>query len=671
MIYPLFEQYQLLEYKGDNKTILALKSKYIRHLLSKKTKYVVDLQADIKKQKPLNLLINRSDYGAIIESLNNIKGKRKVFIKCLPFNSIDQGKYIPVYDTDRVDISDEQNEYLIKNFMFQPIFLKENHEIKIGEVNKNFLNQQFKTKDTVNRVKITHLLGETNNHFHVAYKNNQFFLKKSDPDLDHPFYSLVNDVELDVEYYNQLCQWPEWVENNYKLKDHQIYAIKSILYHKKFAIFDRAGTGKTILSIVAALASGADKILVVTQLNLKDQWIDFIEYFGQSVSSFYNDMDELDVFAKFHVIHYNQLDNERGKKKPKYDFYQYKYDFIIADEAHGVKNIVGVRGKYISKLINQPHCKYTVPLTASPFEINEHVYEIFHNFGIDANGMIPVDEYNFQKRIDKQNDFKIRYAKGVMMKRNGRTFVSTFGDSNTHELAQRIKYYHLCRTSLDIEGFPDLNVYNLNLKLNAVEKSKYNLYKKELKEHYAKLKEKNKNNEYQINEELPTLVKIREFLAEIATKETINLARSKVKEGEKIIIFTHYQSEFDIITQYLADEAVWVHVNKANRWMRKDNQEILKVFKTSKDKNILVGNITTAGTGLNIPEADTCILNTPNWANGEHMQSMSRPRRLNRKDPVSVYVFVIKDTEIQKVYDVNERKRKNNNILLGLPEDFH
>lgn len=673
--YPLFEQYQLIEYEGSNSMINALKAKYFKHFFSKEQHRLSDLELNVKKRKPINLLINKADYSTIINTLKNIKGRKKYFIKCITHSKIEQGKYIPVFKEDYTILTDEQNEYLLKNFMFQPIKLKENHKIKVGEINKIFLKQQFKTEKNIDKISIDYLIGETDNHFHVSYKDNQFFLKKDDQSLEHPFYSLVNQVEFDADYYNNLCKWPEWVENNYKLKNHQIYAIKSILYHKKFAIFDRAGTGKTILSIVAALASGAEKILIVTQLNLKHQWLEFIEYFNQSVSSFYNDIEDLDVFSKFHVIHYNQLDEDSKKKKhkydfcPKYDFKQFKYDFIIADEAHEAKNLTGIRGQHLSKLIDTPHCKYAVPLTASPFENNEQVYNIFHNYSIPANNMIPINEYNWDIKKEKLNDFKLRYCSGQYRKSGDKVFVTSMGDSNTHELAQRLKYSFLCRTSIDIKGFPELIINDLVFKMDAVSKSEYNRYKKELKEHYAKMKAKNEN--MMVNEDLPIFSKIREFLAKKAADQTINLARSLVKSEKKVIIFTHFQSEFDMITQYLPDEAVWVHVNKANRWKRKNNVDIIKEFKTSDTKNIIVGNIKTLGTGQNIPQADVAILNSPNWAYGEHMQSMSRPRRLNRKEPVEVYFWMIKDTEIEKVFEVNERKRKNTNILLGLPEDFY
>lgn len=673
--YPLFEQYQLIEYQGTNNMIRVLKSKYINHLVSKSQMRINDLEANVKRQKPINLLINKADYPTIIETLNNIKGRKKYYIKCITHSKVEKGKYIPVFKEDHLMLTDEQNEYLLKNFMFEPISLKENHSIKVGQINKEFLKTQFKTDKNINEVSLDYLLGETDNHFHVSYKNKQFFLKKSDKDLEHPVYSLVNNIEFDPSYYNELCQWPEWVENKYELKDHQIYAIKSILYHKKFAIFDRAGTGKTILSIVAALASGADKILIATQLNLKHQWIEFIEYFNQSVSSFHNDIENLDVFAKFHVIHYNQLDEDSKKKKnkyhfcPKYDFKQFNYDFIIADEAHEAKNLTGIRGQHLSKLIDTPHCKYAVPLTASPFENNEQVYNVFHNYSIPANNMIPINEYNWDIKKEKLNDFKIRYCSGQFRKKGDKVFVTTMGDSNTHELAQRLKYSFLCRTSLDIKGFPDLVINDLVFNMDMVSRSEYNRYKKELKEHYAKMKAKNQN--MMVNEDLPMFSKIREFLAKKAADQTISLARSLVKEGKKVIIFTHFQSEFDMITQYLPDEAVWVHVTKANRWKRKENVEIINEFKHSESKNIIIGNIKTLGTGQNIPQADVAILNSPNWAYGEHMQSMSRPRRLNRKKPVDVYFWMIRDTEIEKVFEVNERKRKNTNILLGLPEDFY
>lgn len=671
MEYPTFENYQLLDYQGSNRLILKLKTLWLNNLIRLSNNVdIKNIQINVRKRKPLYILCNKTDIGQIISQLKelNEKNKKNYFIKTFTHTSIDKGTYVPVYKDCVYTFDDEQNEFLIKNFGFNEMELPQDYSLNIGKENEKIINEQFGTSKTIKEIKVSHFIGETDTYFYLRYGSHYYKLIKTD---EHPIKKMYLSYDADIDKLNKMCKWPEWVEKNYTYNPHQIEGIKFALHFKKVCIFDRAGVGKTHQAIGAAILSNEKKILVVTQKELKHQWKEMIEYFGQSVSDFQGDITDLDDDAKFHVIHYHQLDNDKskefkGKDKPKYDFLKYDYGFIIADEAHEIRNLVGVRGKRFAKISNKPSVNYVMALTASPFETNEHVYSLLSNLGIPANGIIPDKSMGYMASRKASDDFKIRYCTGVPMKKNDKVFITMYGDSNTYELAQRIKYSFLCRTDRDIEGFPELNVYNLDFKMGAVAESEYLKYKRELKEHYAKLKERNK----EMNEDLPIFAKIREFLALQACEQTINVARNLVLSGQKVLIFTHFQSEYDKLRQYLAEEALWVHVTKQYRWKKQDNTEILNIFKTSPEKNILIGNIKTLGTGHNIPQADSVILNSPNWATGEHMQSMSRPRRLNRNEPVSVYFWNIPDTEIEHIYKVNDRKRMNSNILLGLPLDY-
>ncbi|MEP6981305.1 MAG: DEAD/DEAH box helicase, partial [Nakamurella sp.] len=77
-------------------------------------------------------------------------------------------------------------------------------------------------------------------------------------------------------------------------------------------------------------------------------------------------------------------------------------------------------------------------------------------------------------------------------------------------------------------------------------------------------------------------------------------------------------------------------------------QEVVEKFRTGTDPVFLI-SLKAGGLGLNLTEADYCILLDPWWNPATEMQAVDRAHRIGQTKPVMVYRLVAKDTIEEKV----------------------
>lgn len=682
MVYPKFQQYQIIEYDGDNALILQYKDEIISEFMNQLPHLEINdgLNTILSKVKgaPAFIYCNPTNIAYVIDKIKeknaSLKrdGKKLFFyIRVLKDLNIESGYIIPIYKNTIINIPFEANEYLLKNFRYEGYIFPENHKIKIGAINEKYLQKQFNTDKEIKKVAINKLVGETDEKFHLKYKKFNFFLYKDDPELEHPVNSLWQNIDIDFDILNGMNKNEEWINKGYKFNEHQKDGIKFLTYNKKGFIFDTTGLGKSLQVLCASIAVKSKKTLILTIKDDKKKWADLIKDMGFEVNVLGGTKKiNYNRDAEYDILNYDSLDKYCKKTAP-INLLEQLYECIIADECHNLRNSTSTKSKRANQLFNKRFVQYIFGASASPFENNEHFMDMCSIMNIEIGRLIPVWNKGYNAFKERLDDFKIVYCNGVKMTRNNNTFVTVgmlkddkglnIYNSNSHELAQRIKYSFLCRTNDDIPGFPIKRVHELKVEMTPFEQSEYERYKKELKKLYS-----DKDKYGNINEDLPIFVKLREFLSKVAVPHTTNFAIKKAKNGEKIIIFTHFKEEFELLCQNLAGYAVWVHAEKKERWRKKENYEIVNEFKTSKEYNIIIGNIQTLGTAHNIPEAHHTLINSPNWNNGEHEQAMGRNWRINTPHDVHAWFWIVEDSEVETVYFRAKAKKENTKILLGI-----
>ena len=173
-------------------------------------------------------------------------------------------------------ISPSLAEYIEKNFNRDPVDV--NKVVTITEFFGNLLKEQFDLSHTPEKILIETVLGDTQKTYHVkgkVFKNQKysplFYVPKTQ--VFENLYEKNLNVEVDFDKYQELD------DRGWKAFKHQESGIKFLLSKNKCILGDDMGLGKTYMSIVAALESGVERILVICPANAKINWFREISNF--------------------------------------------------------------------------------------------------------------------------------------------------------------------------------------------------------------------------------------------------------------------------------------------------------------------------------------------------------------------------------------------------------
>lgn len=374
-------------------------------------------------------------------------------------------------------------------------------------------------------------------------------------------------------------------------------------------------THNTVQTVVAALESGAKRILVVCPSSLKINWQREIEYFQENDVAIINGKKWED--AKFTIINYDILKNFHvvpGKDMKEEDIcwdnqhmVMANFDLIIIDEAHKIKNPDSNRGAIMKDLCTNYGNKKVWLLSGTPV----------------ANR--PMDYYNLLKLIKSPvaHDWKyfvLRYCDGKQItttQKNGKKkkVWLTNGASNLEELAVKTKNIYLRRLKTEITEMPDKTVIPIYSKFNKTQWDEYN----ELWDQYLE-ERANKKKRGEPERDLVELGLLRKFVAMQAIPNTIELAEDIIEQDEKVVIFTNFTEELKVLQNHFGNKCV-IHYGGMNT---NDKQKSVDEFQNNDKIRVFIGNIVSAGVGITLTSASHLIFNSFDWVPGSNEQSEDR-----------------------------------------------
>ncbi len=203
--------------------------------------------------------------------------------------------------------------------------------------------------------------------------------------------------------------------------DHQKTAIEKLAGSKRFILADDMGLGKTTSTIIAALETGAKKILIVCPASLKINWQrEIANYSDRPV--FIAEGKKFSTEDDFVIVNYDILKNFHDtdqKRKEESILLKSNFDLVILDEAHMISNVQAQRTKIINhfaKKVNRVWLLTGTPMTSRP-----------------------MNYYNLLNLIESpvaQNwkAYAIRYCQGYQFSAGKRKVWNVSGASNLEEL---------------------------------------------------------------------------------------------------------------------------------------------------------------------------------------------------------------------------------------------
>jgi SWI/SNF-related matrix-associated actin-dependent regulator 1 of chromatin subfamily A len=521
-----------------------------------------------------------------------------------------------------------QSEYIINNHDKQPKVAKK-WVILDAYFAQKLADDRLLT-EIPEKVWVEKLLADKEKAFHIwgkikeSQELHDFWLPKAAIIKDNT----VKDVVVDYEKYSKR-----------PLLSHQKEAIQKLLENKKFILADDMGLGKTTSSIVAALETGAKKILIICPATLKINWKREIENYSER-SIFIAEGKQFSTEHDFVIINYDIIKNfHDSKKKDESQILGANFDLVVIDEAHYIKNAQAQRTKLINDFVKKVDRLWL--LTGTPMTSR------------------PIDYYNLLSLIDSPvaknwMAYVIRYCQGYQFKVGPRKVWNVMGASNLEELRDRTSGLTLRRLKEDVLDLPDKIITPIYLRLKSKE------YEEVMGEYYNWY-EKNPEESKSLTVQFTKLTKVRQIIANEKITQTIELAENILEQDKKVIIFCNFTESLNKIVEHFGKSAVKVDgsMSKAER------QHSVDEFQDNPKVKVFVGNIKAAGVGLTLTSAEAVIMNDLSFLPSDHSQAEDRAYRYGQKNNVLVYYPIFENTIEGIIYDILNAKKQVISTVMG------
>jgi len=421
--------------------------------------------------------------------------------------------------------------------------------------------------------------------------------------------------------------------------NHQKESIQKLVENKKFILADDMGLGKTTSTIIAALETGAKKVLIICPATLKINWKREIEnYTDRSV--YISEGKSFSTEHDFVIINYDILKNfHDSKKKDDSQILRAGFDLVVIDEAHYIKNAQAQRTKLINDLVKKVDRLWL--LTGTPMTSR------------------PIDYFNLLSLVDSPvaknwMAYVIRYCSGYQFKVGVRKVWNVMGASNLEELRDRTSGLTLRRLKEDVLDLPEKIITPIYLRLKSKD------YEEVMGEYYNWLDKKPEESK-SLTVQFTKLTKVRQIIANEKIDQTIELAENIIEQGKKIIIFCNFTESLNKICEHFGKTAVKVDgsLSKGERQLSVDS------FQDNDKIRVFVGNIKAAGVGLTLTAAEAVIINDLSFVPGDMSQAEDRAYRYGQKNNVLVYYPIFENTIEGIIYAIVNDKKKNISTVLG------
>ena len=330
-------------------------------------------------------------------------------------------------------------------------------------------------------------------------------------------------------------------------------------------------------------------------------------------------------------------------------YHDMRFSHQIIDEAQFIKN----QNTGVAKAVKTVKADIKYALTGTPIE--NRLSELWSIFDYIMPGFL----YSY-------NSFKSKYEN---------TIVKDGNDESAKLLSKMISPFVLRR--LKSEVATDLPDKIEEVRVSRFDKKQQLAYDTEL----TKLKNVlNGNEEYNSSKMiiLSEITKLRQiccdpglifedYTGDSAKLETcIDLVKSGIEAGHKILLFSQFTSMLDIIKKRFEEENISSYVITGSTSKEK-RIKLVNDFNND-DTNVFLISLKAGGTGLNLVGADIVIHYDPWWNFAAQNQATDRAHRIGQKNKVTVYRLIAKGTIEEKIVKLQESKKDLADRVLNFEE---
>ena len=521
-----------------------------------------------------------------------------------------------------------QADYINNYYTLQPKVAKK--WVKLDSYfGKKLMEDKMYTKEP-SEIYVEKLLVEKDKAYHIWGK---IFSGETLHDFWMPKSALLKDNEvknISIDYGKYTHRPP---------MEHQKEAIDKLVKNKKFILADDMGLGKTTSTIIAALETGAKKVLIVCPASLKINWQREISNYSDRtvyIAEGKKFSDEHD----FVIVNYDILKNFHDTKdKEKSEIMKINFDLVIMDEAHMISNPQAQRTKIANDIASKSNRVWLLsgtPMTSRPMN--------YYNLLNLVDSPVAMNWMAYAKR----------YCNGFQFSVGKRKVWNVTGASNLEELRERTSTHILRRLKEDVLDLPEKIITPVYLRLKSKDYE-------ELMGEYFNWYDQNPEESSSLTIQFSKLMKVRKVIAQEKINNTIELAENIIEQGKKVIIFTNFTDTLNQIYNHFGKSAVYLD-GSCSKFHR---QNAVDEFQTNDKIKVFVGNLKAAGVGITLTSAEAVIMNDLSFVPAEHSQAEDRSHRIGQKNSTSVYYPLFENSIEGAIYDILNRKKKIISTVMG------
>lgn len=429
---------------------------------------------------------------------------------------------------------------------------------------------------------------------------------------------------------------------------------------KGFGFLFEMGCGKSLAALAVAGAAyqmgAVRKVLVVAPASVCNVWIHELEDYAAypftaailsgTKQARLNALKKLDEepgdALKVAVINYESVWREGLFKA----IMEWSADLVIADESQRIKTYNTKSSQAMHRLGEK--ARYKLALSGTP---------------IQTNAMDLFSQYQYlDPAVFGNNYFSFRARYAVM---GGYQDKQVIGYRRMDELIRKEYSIAYRVTKKDALDLPEQLFQTRYIQMEGTARKRYN----ELVEY--SFMELEKDKEVTANTVLTKLLRLQQFTGGYVKPDDSDklvpvfdgklqalkdiLEDYVLSAGKKLVIFCRFRPEILVISDLLKKMKIRFGCIFGDVKME-TRGEIVQDFQNNPETRVFLAQIDTAGLGITLTAADTCVYYSVNYNYAAYSQSLSRIHRIGQKNACTYIHLVVEDTVDEHVLEALEMK---------------
>ncbi|MBR3003659.1 MAG: DEAD/DEAH box helicase [Lachnospiraceae bacterium] len=391
------------------------------------------------------------------------------------------------------------------------------------------------------------------------------------------------------------------------LRRYQEWGVKYILHQGNVLLGDEMGLGKTIQAIAAMVSlrsCGATHSFVVCPASVLANWCREIVKMS--------DLKAYKVHGPSRDAEFEAWVKKGGVAVTTYETCgslkvdaNLHYDLLVVDEAHYIKNPAAQRTNNVIRLSTK--AERILFMTGTPLENN-------------VDEMIALINILQPKVADNARNISSISSAPQFMKTVAPVYYRRKREDVLNELPEKEEIDEWCTMTKE-----DMIVYAACV----------------LGRNYAQSRRVSWN--------------VKDLKDSSKAQRLLEIVKEAEEDGRKVLVFSFFLDTIDRVVKLLGDKAMGPVTGAVPPGRR---QEIIDEFEQAPAGTVLVGQVQSLGTGLNIQSASVVIICEPQFKPSTENQAISRAYRMGQSRKVLVYRLLCEGSVDERIMEILENKQQ-------------